>query len=674
MNKNIRFLLLSLIILSGCHQSTSVKNTTPANDSIQKYLTLAGNDTLPFDKRIKYNDKALSFVDLERNDSLTRENLGRINYIYLKTNSFKNFEKTIRLYGKRVFKEKDKIGIAKYYKYKANFFHLKNINDSAFYNYIKAEKIYQSLNIKYDVALINLNISLILNNINDYLGAELYAKKAHNYYKDNKLYLHEFKSLLLMGNINQSIGENRFAIECYKNAIHLIDKLEDKNKNCLKESCLNNIGNAYREQNNFKVAILYFKLALKERKLFKKDPELLGYILNNLGYCYLKTNQIETPSLFEKSKKLFDSLGLKNENAVCEINLSEYFSKKGDSLKANMHAELALKLAKESKASYYYLTALTHAGSINPKKASIYIKEYHQINDSMLFAERKARNQFYKIQLETDEISQEKDHALRQRSIVIIVALFLVLLIILIFIITRQRLKQKEFRLQQTQQKANEEIYQLMLSQKTIEEEARQIEKKRIGRDLHDGVMNRLASTRLNLSLLSISRDDQTIENCLNHIRDIQNIEKEIRNIAHDLSQDSLYDLDSFEPLLNNLLSNLNQTNITAFELEINPDFNWSKLSSNQRMNLLRIIQEAGNNIIKYAKAPKATISFLMDDKNACLLIVDNGIGFNKGTVQKGIGIKNMKLRVKMMKGKFKLTSQHNFGTKINISIPLDQE
>ncbi|RKS00964.1 MULTISPECIES: tetratricopeptide repeat-containing sensor histidine kinase [unclassified Flavobacterium] len=670
MNKRAVFLLILLVIFIGCNSNLADKKTTATNDSIQKYLDLAGNDTLDFEKRIKYNDKALGFLDLERNDSLTREYLSKINYLYLKANNFKSFEKVIKLYSNKVFEKKDSLGIARYHKYKGHFYHLTKVKDSAFYNYSKADKIYQFMNNKYEIALINLNKSLIQNDINDYLGAELSAKKAYNYFKENKLYKHEFKSLVLIGNINQSIGENVLAIKCYKDAMFLIDKFDDKKNSCPKGSCLNNIGNVYREQNNFKAAIFYFKLALKEKNLFEKDPELLGFISNNLGYCYLKTNQLQIPTLFEKSKKIFDSLELKDESAICDINLSEYFSKKGNSLKANLHAESALKLAKESKASYYYLIALSHAGSINPKKAPIYIKEYHRINDSILFAERTSRNQYYKIQLETDEITQQKDTAVKHRTFVIIVAIFLLFISILVFIIARQRLKQKELRIKQTEQNTNEEIYQLMLTQESKEEEARQIEKKRIGLELHDGVMNKLVSTRLNLSILSISRDEATVKKCLDYIKDIQNIEKEIRNVAHNLNQEVFSGTNSFNKLLNSYIKDLNRASNTIFKIETDSYIDWNAISNSKKMNLYRIIQEASHNILKHAKAKNAIINIVKVGANINLSITDDGIGLNHSSSKNGIGLQNMKYRIKLLKGKFKISSKTNSGTTINITIP----
>jgi signal transduction histidine kinase len=87
-------------------------------------------------------------------------------------------------------------------------------------------------------------------------------------------------------------------------------------------------------------------------------------------------------------------------------------------------------------------------------------------------------------------------------------------------------------------------------------------------------------------------------------------------------------------------------------------------------MNLYRIIQEACHNIIKHAKAKKAEINILMDDKKINLSIIDDGIGLKPTTSENGIGLKNMKYRIKTLKGKFKISSQPNLGTSINITIP----
>lgn len=673
MNKRAVFLLILLVIFIGCNSNLADKKTTATNDSIQKYLDLAGNDTLDFEKRIKYNDKALGFLDLERNDSLTREYLNLVVYNYLISEDLIKLKKTSTLYLKKSNEANDTLGLARYYRYSGGYFNKIQTIDSSFFYYLKSENLYKKTKDKEGLAKVYLLKAIIQDKLNDNLGSELSIKKAYSYYKDIKEYSYEFLMCnIILGNIYHELKEYDKAIQIMKIALTIVKKNNIRNnKYDLRGSCLNNIGNSYREQKKYLKAGYYFKLALNEKKTNPKDPELYGYLLNNLGYCYLKTNNNKRlPYLFYKADKLFDSLKIKKERSVININLSEYFLKEKDSIKAREHAEKAVQLAKESKASYYYLTALSHAGSINPKKAPTYIKEYHRINDSVLFAERTSRNQYYKIQLETDEITQQKDTAIKHRTFVIIVAIFLLFISILVFIIARQRLKQKELRIKQTEQNTNEEIYQLMLTQESKEEEARQIEKKLIGLELHDGVMNKLVSTRLNLSILSISRDEATVKKCLDYIKDIQNIEKEIRNVAHNLNQEVFSGTNSFNKLLNSYIKDLNRASNTIFKIETDSYIDWNAISNSKKMNLYRIIQEASHNILKHAKAKNAIINIVKVGANINLSITDDGIGLNHSSSKNGIGLQNMKYRIKLLKGKFKISSKTNSGTTINITIP----
>jgi len=70
-------------------------------------------------------------------------------------------------------------------------------------------------------------------------------------------------------------------------------------------------------------------------------------------------------------------------------------------------------------------------------------------------------------------------------------------------------------------------------------------------------------------------------------------------------------------------------------------------------------------------KATNVNINF--SSKNGYLLctLEDNGIGFNIKTIKKGIGIKNIRSRVKDLKGNVKFISNHESGTKIQVKVPL---
>ncbi|NBU82253.1 MAG: hypothetical protein EBS55_11460, partial [Flavobacteriaceae bacterium] len=357
------------------------------------------------------------------------------------------------------------------------------------------------------------------------------------------------------------------------------------------------------------------------------------------------------------------------ESTGSYIYLSNYYDSIKDSLKAQLYADKAIKIAKKTNSPYYYLTALSNAGSVDHKKAPYYMDEYHKKSDSLRFVERKARNQYYKIQLETNEIFQDKANAIKQKWIVSTIAGVVVLIISLLLIITRQRYKQNKMQFKQAQLKANQEIYDLMFTQKTKEDSARQSEKKRIAIELHDGVLNRLASTRFNLNILSYQKDEETVNKCLIHIEEIYEIEKEIRNIAHDLNTEIFNTNNSFISFLNNFVVTQNQTTNLNYTLETDSNIDWSFISSGIKMNLYRIIQEACHNINKHAQATNVFISLVLDKNNICLSITDNGKGFDSNAKFEGIGLKNIKYRLKSLKGKLVINSNKN-NTSINISIP----
>ncbi|WP_412464746.1 tetratricopeptide repeat-containing sensor histidine kinase [Flavobacterium mekongense] len=616
----------------------------------------------------------MSFIDLKRNDSVVRGSLGRLSKNYLSVAHYAKFLNVSEVYFNKISKINDSLGLGNYYFNKGNFFVKIRVYDSAVTYLSKSEKIFYKLKKYEKLGIVLTKKSFVQLNLDDYLGAELSSEKAYKYFEISNSKKNMIYSLMTLGTSYQNMKEYDKAVLKFKEALIFYKK--NKNHivtiNSFKETCLNNIGNAYREQEKYQKAISYFLRALKTEDIENKDPELYACLLNNLGFCYLKTNaKKKTNAYFEKAKKIFDNLNIKNESAVSDLYLSEYYSKNKDLVIANQYAEAALKKSKEANAPYYYLTALTQAGSINPKKAPLYIQEFKRVNDSLLFAERTARNQYYKIQLETEEINQEKETALKQRTYFVIIAGAVFLIAILIVIIARQRLKQKELRLQHAQQSINEEIYQLMLVQNAKEEAARQKEKKRIGLELHDGVMNKLTSTRLNLSVLSIKKDTETVEKCLPYINNIKEIENEIRNLTHNLNQKtSIYDT-GFEKLLTDLITEQNQISSVQYQLEVDSIVDWEKITEVQKMNLYRILQESCRNINKHAFATKALIHFAIQGEKLHLTISDDGVGIQTDNTKKGIGLKNIKHRVKELNGKFNVISKTNQGTTLSVSIPL---
>jgi len=84
----------------------------------------------------------------------------------------------------------------------------------------------------------------------------------------------------------------------------------------------------------------------------------------------------------------------------------------------------------------------------------------------------------------------------------------------------------------------------------------------------------------------------------------------------------------------------------------------------------LRIIQEALQNTIKYAKATKFNVSFENEDNLLILTISDNGIGFDIAKIKHGNGWENIKYRTENSNGTVLITSSTE-GTKLICKINL---
>ncbi len=668
MNKRFPILVLLLIVLNGCTSKTNDETATANNDSIQKYIALAGNETLPFDKRIKYNDKALGFIDLERNDSLTRKNLYKMSSINCSLLNFDNVKKISHILIDKSLKTNDSVGLAKGY-YSLGFYYMtQSENEKAIENYLIAKKIFALKGLKKEQIKVLINLATTQSYANDFLGSIKTSYKILGFSKKLNLQRDINNSYLNIANNLSYLKNNRKAIDYYKKIRYDSSEYnESLNLN-------NNIAWSYIELNQFDKAIYILQKSLKsiDIKAINPDKKAINYSLT--GLCFLKKNQQKKAlHYFIKAEKIFISTTMFGGRNYNYLYLSIYYEKIIDLQTSIKYAKKSVDISKSYKNPNDILSSLKQLIKVDKKNAYTYAQDYIRISDSLQIAERNFRDKFAQITFETDEITQQKDNAIKQRAIVTVFASTLLFITVLIIIIARQRIKQKELRLKQSQQKANEELYQLILNQKDSEEKARYLEKKRIAMELHDGVMNKLTSTRLNLSVLSIKKDEATIEKCLGYIKEINLVENEIRNITHDLNRETFHSSNSFSKLLEDFVEEQNGISNTHFIVEVDSSIDWNIISNITKMNLYRIIQETVHNINKHAKAQKGIINLIMDRKNICLSVIDDGVGIELSTNEQGIGLKNIEHRVKQLKGKLNIHTKSNSGTSINISLPLEK-
>jgi signal transduction histidine kinase len=99
-------------------------------------------------------------------------------------------------------------------------------------------------------------------------------------------------------------------------------------------------------------------------------------------------------------------------------------------------------------------------------------------------------------------------------------------------------------------------------------------------------------------------------------------------------------------------------------------------LPEETRMALFRIYQESLNNIVKHSKAGQAWITLSLDEKEACLEIEDNGVGFELpcdwvAQARSGhLGLLGMRERVQSIGGEIEFDSRPGQGTRVRVVVP----
>ncbi len=672
---NLYIILLYLFVnattIDGKKGNTNY-NTEKPTDSIFVWVEASKNKSFNHQERKTYLDKAYTLSLKEPNDSLRSAYFLKIAFAYYRLEDGGQFKKVNRDAYQLTVQLKDSMGIAKTHRFLGNFYAKKGIRDSAYYSYFKAHKIYELLKENFYSGRMYLSMAIMQSDIKDYTGSEISTIKAISLLKPLNKYEHLYKCYNNLGIVLNELEDYDKALFYHNKALEYQKKIKDKNT--FKENTLNNIGVVYEMRKEYKLAINYYQLALKEKGLQRNNTKLYAMLLDNLAYSKLKLGDtLEVKKIFFTSLKIRDSINDLSGIAINKLHLSEYYAYSTDTIKAIQFATETKQLATDTKNNRDLLASLLLLAKFDTKNNYKYTNQYIKLNDKLQKEERAVRNKFVRIRFETDAIKDENLRLSQQKKILLLIAGLIGLFGLLLYIITMQRSKNKQLQFEQQQQNTNEEIYNLILSQQYKLDEGRRKEKKRISEELHDGILGKLFGTRLLLGSLNEKNDAVTILKREKYINELQEIEEEVRNVSHELNNKSLFSDIGFIQLIEKLLET--QSEITNFNYEINYDHNiaWKEIYINLKMNLYRILQEAIQNINKYAKATNVNITFNVDKDYLHLIIIDDGIGFNADSKRKGIGLKNIQSRTLKLKGEFTLRTQPDNGTSILIKVPFKQ-
>ncbi|WP_420573560.1 tetratricopeptide repeat-containing sensor histidine kinase [Kordia sp.] len=639
------------------------------NDTISSIIEDVKNSVHDEIQNIEKLNVALKYTYNIPNDSLRNIYFLRLAFYYKKNSDSLKFRETINQSILLSEQLKDSNSLARCYWRLGDFFNNKK-NDSAYHYYYNAQDIYKLTSEKFKMGRMLFNMALVQKKVKDYIGSEVSTFNAIEVFKPLNDYKRLYSCYNNLGIIFKNLEEYKKSLEYHSVALDYLKKI--KENEILKTYTLNNIGLVYRYQGKYNDAINNFKQALKIDSLYYKDTKQYAILLDNLAYTKFLSNETsELPDLFNESLKIRDSLKIKSGIAVSKLHLAEYYLEKNDTVQSLRYVSEARVSAIESKNLKQVLNSLLLSSKIDHQNGTHYLDTYIHINDSLIKRERQIRDKFARIRFETDQYIIKNEKLSLQNDWIVAISTAIIFFGFLIYVITQQRTRNKELEMEQQQQLANEEIYNLMIDQQDKIEEGRKREKERISLELHDGILGRLFGTRLSLGSLNAKDDTNSKKIREQYINELQSIEEEVRNISHELGLDNFDKTTSYSTMITNLLEE--QSKITNFKYQIEDDDRivWTDIPGHIKINIYRIIQESIQNINKYAQAENVVLDFKKNEDHIILTIKDDGVGFDQDKRSSGIGLKNMKSRVTLLHGQFTINSIPGKGTSISVDVPM---
>ena len=201
---------------------------------------------------------------------------------------------------------------------------------------------------------------------------------------------------------------------------------------------------------------------------------------------------------------------------------------------------------------------------------------------------------------------------------------------------------------------------------------AQEDERRRISRQLHDDLNQKLATLSVTIARLRrkpLEESDMVVQltKLYGQTEDLSN---DIRQLSHDLHPATLEHLGLADALASHINEFQNDEGVpTSFTCRLPSE----GISFEVSVCLYRIALEALRNIAKHARAKSVAVRLTEDEEFVTLEVDDSGVGFDVETAKRGsgLGLLSAEERANLLQGTFDVNSTLGQGTKLTVRVPL---
>ena len=436
------------------------------------------------------------------------------------------------------------------------------------------------------------------------------------------------------------------------------------------------LGDAYCMVKNFDSAHIISTAGLRMAQ--KQDLTFAIGIFNNFIGLYYTNRAFKYDSAithYNLALQSFNKINIPYDIALVYQNMGNAYLKKGDFANAVHFSLKAATLAKELQLDpvlYFSLKDLVRAEEErgNIAESYQYLKDFVEVSDAL----KNKNNQKRVYQLESRYQEQQKEILLfakekiiERKNLLNYLLGFGVLSLVIIFTLLYRNYKSKQV-LQQQQITDLETEKKLMAIEAVLKGEEQ--ERTRLAQDLHDGLGGMLSG--LKYSFKSIKGQlIMTPENSIAFERSMDMLDgsiREMRRVAHNMMPEALVKF-GLDTALKDFCNDINQTGALQLSYQ-SVGLNEVVLEQTTSITIYRIVQELVNNTMKHSGASTCLVQVSLQQQILTVTVEDNGQGFD-ASMANGMGWKNIRSRVELLKGKLDVKSENNEGVSVFIEINL---
>jgi signal transduction histidine kinase len=199
------------------------------------------------------------------------------------------------------------------------------------------------------------------------------------------------------------------------------------------------------------------------------------------------------------------------------------------------------------------------------------------------------------------------------------------------------------------------------------------LERERLARDLHDGVIQSLYGVVLELTAaLGRVEDGALRDELVRLVTDVESVNQDLRNYIFDLGPSAL-EGHPLEDVLQQIAEEFELRTGLTTTADVEPEA--AVLLTSKAAEVVQIAREALSNIRRHAAARQVRLSLRREDRQVRMAIEDDGEGFhvdrNRGP---GRGLRNIEERARQLGGRLKVESAPGQGSAVIISVPVGLE